>query len=251
MILKFNVFTRSRRSYSIQEIPILITSALKPSAKYTALQDFELRLDATIKALNSFIAIGVKHIVICDGSGVNLGPFLMKRVPENDATIEILYFTNDVDKVWLQGKGYGEGEIIDFALENSLLLKRFDYFAKCTGKLWVANYRRIVKNFNGVFVSNYIGRFSPSSLDTRFYIVEKNFYLSYLRDAFKETDDDNGNYLECVFFQRITKSGFKHWISTPYIRIFGLSGSSGNVTMPSRMNCILRTVRNYVQKWVF
>ena len=62
---------------SDKTIPLLLTSCIIVSAKYTALSDTELRLTETIKSLEKWTTTpDIEKIVICDGSGFDITPYV-------------------------------------------------------------------------------------------------------------------------------------------------------------------------------
>ena len=190
---------------------ILITSCVKVSAKRTKLTDKQKRIKLTLQSLKKWkkIAKGNK-IVICDGSNYDFTEDCKKKFKDND--IECLYFQNNYRSVKKFGKGFGEGEIIKFALKNSVFLKQADFFAKCTGRLWVDNFKELLRTWNGVFQCNFILKrnkfkilIKPQRVDTRFYIVKKRFYYKYLLHSYKNVRDEQFNFLEHEFFKSIFK----------------------------------------------
>jgi hypothetical protein len=136
-------------------------------------------------------------------------------------------FENDQEQVRLKGKGYGEGEIIKYALEHSELLATANSFAKCTGKLWVENYRSCQKAYNGTAGFSHFGSMAVTAVDTRFFIVRKEFYRSKLLGSHAECDDLGGKYLENVYCDSLRGMPRKDWMLSTYPNIRGVSGTSG------------------------
>ena len=190
---------------------ILITSCVKVSAKLTKLTDEQKRIKLTLQSLKKWKKIAKENkIVICDGSNYDFTTDC-KKIFKND-DIECLYFQNNYRAVKKFGKGYGEGEIVKFALKNSVFLKQADFFAKCTGRLWVVNFKKLLSTWNGIFECNFIlkrNKFKilaePQRVDTRFYIVKKKFYYKHLLHSYKNVRDEQFNFLEHAFFKSIFK----------------------------------------------
>ena len=163
--------------------PILLTSCVIVSDHSVSLKDENSRIRLTIESIEKWLAISSDlRLVICDGSNFDFSKIATEKFPQ--ANIECLFFENDRKSVGLYGKGYGEGEIVKYALQNSVYLKESDFFAKCTAKLWVENFFECLKCWNGTFLCK--GYFSNvfllkktqfSYVDTRFYLVNKSFYL--------------------------------------------------------------------------
>ena len=184
---------------------LLLTSCVHVSAPFVELSDPTKRAGLTLDSIEHWIRIAGKlDIVICDGSGYDFTKDVAQRFPQT--RIECISFKNDADAVLAFGKGYGEGEIVQYALEHSELLRQADYFAKCTSKLWVKNFPDILRRWNGLFQCQFglekpktIRNAKPSSVDTRFYMINKNYYLEHFIDAYKNVRDQDGYYLEHAF----------------------------------------------------
>lgn len=218
-------------------IPILLTSSVYVSTSLVQVIDPKMRANLVLDSIIHWTRVAPNSkIIICDGSGYNFSPEISRKYPELD--IECLSFENDKQAVMQHGKGYGEGEIIEYALNHSRTLKVCKVFAKCTGKLWVENFNQIAQHFDGNFqcqlsVENplSIRNIKPSFVDTRFYIANKKFYFKYLLKSHLNVRDLEGYFLEHSFkdafissFENI--SPFLFW-TPPLLR--GVSGTSGEI----------------------
>jgi hypothetical protein len=214
-------------------LPILITSAAKPNDPNSVkLTSFELRRDYTINALKKWQEISPKSsIIICDGSNYCFEKYCKLR-NINTNKIEFLSFENHTKRILQLGKGYGESEIIKYALKYSKILNQHEYFVKCTAKLWVSNFNKINTNFY-----NYSGLFRPyisytpfkppkiEYIDTRFYITHKDFYLRYLNNLY-----DYENFpisIEELFLRKFLELKVKKIFFYSLPVISGVSGGSG------------------------
>jgi hypothetical protein len=219
----------------MKNIPVLITSVAQPNAPFVALKDPEKRIDSTIESLKQWALISPGlEIVICDGSGYDFQKLIGATPLLKALNIEVLYFYNDLEMVKNKGKGYGEGEIIAYALNHSELLDKSDTFAKCTAKYWVNNFQECVASHrkNISIEKYYDSRYSLSyrACDTRFYVVEKDFYLKKLLDSHKASNDFQFYFLEHAFakdiiLNKIPRTDFK---IKPLV--YGISGSTGEFT---------------------
>lgn len=231
-----------------KSIPLLLTSCIVVSAKHTALSDSKLRLTETIKSLEQwFTTPGIEKIVVCDGSGFDLTPFV-HHLTNKAIDLEILAFHNDAANVLIKGKGYGEGQIVNYAISHSRILSNSTAFVKCTSKLWVSNYASCISGFNGRLGFDFNGWLTPRFIDTRFYIAAKDQYRSLLSDAHLQVDDDAGYYLEHAFIDAL--SGLKplDYAMVPTPRIQGVSGSTAKSYQPSSFKSLLRDVRSLCLK---
>lgn len=184
---------------------LLLTSCVYVSAPFVELNVPANRVELILESINQWINIaGNLFIVICDGSGYDFTKDVAEKFPQ--AKIECISFKNDAASVAAYGKGYGEGEIIKYALEHSEYLKRADFFVKCTSKLWVKNFPEILKRWNNKFQCQFglarpksIRNAKPAFVDTRFYIIKKDIYIEYFSNAYKNVRDQDGYYLENCF----------------------------------------------------
>jgi hypothetical protein len=211
-----------------ERLPILLTSAVTATAPFTKITDPSKRAAATVRALSKWMALCKDtDFVLCDGSGYDLTRDLEGWPAIDRSRIEVLTFENDRDQVGLKGKGHGEGEIIRYALSNSATLKSAASFAKCTGKLWVDNYGSCRKVYNGIAGFSHFGFLKLIAIDTRFFIVQKDFFEAHLMLSYIWCDDSRGRYLENVYLDSLSGIDRKHWMLPVYPRIRGLSGTSG------------------------
>jgi hypothetical protein len=184
---------------------LLITSSVHVAAPYVKVTDAQTRAQLILDSVGNWIRIAPQiKLVICDGSGYDFTAQIRQRFPTSD--VECLFFQNDKAAVFQYGKGYGEGQIIEYAIDHSSHLAKSEDFAKCTGKLWVENYSGVLRGYRGQLLCQLhirtlmsIRRIRPDFFDTRFYIVNKNFYNSYLRKAYLDVRDHHGYYLEHSF----------------------------------------------------
>ena len=232
--------------------PLLITSCVTPSDHTVGLANPGLRLFHTLEALehwgniNPFI-----KIVLCDGSNYNFEPIIKERFPNLD--VECLRFQNSKLKVAFQGKGYGEGEIIEYALKNSSTLDKCDTFIKCTGKLWVSNYDCFLKSWNGIFSANVhfknIFNFKRTKIeyvDTRFYIVNKKFFIENFLDLHFRTSFEKHGSIESLLYEKVTSLHLNRFIPISNPIINGVSGGCGAYYK----NNFKRQLKNYLKKMI-
>lgn len=231
-----------------QDIPLLLTSTIFPNASYTTITDNSLRLEQYRAAIYFWLAYTkVKKIVFCDNS--NVSPLsedeLINLQSVFDKKIEILNFFSDEKKVKEKGKGFGEGEIIKYALENSIHLKLSDSFYKCTGRIVVSNFDEITSNFHNESVFYLRSANLIDQIDTRFFLVKKEIYLKYIVDAHEYVNDDNYIYLEHCVFNSI-KGNTKNRYFTRYPKYLGVSGSTGDTyklsNLKYNLNCFLSMI---------
>ena len=235
-----------------KDFPVLITSSVTPQDNTVRLKSARERLKHTLDALAEWRQIAPHSpIIVCDGSGFDFSAYLDSlcgSVPH-----EALCFQNDIDLVKLYGKGYGEGEIIRYALQNSSLLRRFESFVKCTAKLWVANYPRIVSEYreplkiSGYFSNVFnLKKTIYSYIDTRFYIVQKEFYQRHFLDAHLLDLGDRKLGLEYQFKAALSKTQLQSYLFRHPLIMQGVSGGSGHHSKTGIRKRIKNELRNFL-----
>jgi hypothetical protein len=243
------VFSRKLQiGIPMEKIPLLITSAINVSAPGTTLADPSERLELTLKAIKRWLEnASIDSIVVVDGSGYDYSQQLQELALDSKKHVEFLCFQNDIEKVRSKGKGYGEGEIVLHALTHSKILSTARCFAKCTGKLYVRNYGKCLAAFDGKFMCGVYGHNRVRSLDTRFYLSSRDFWLTHFSDAHLQVDDPNGFYIEHSYFDRLQKSAVKGFTLPVPPLIEGRSGSDNiEYRIPSLYRRFVRRIRFYI-----
>lgn len=213
--------------------PVLLTSCVIVADHTVNLKDRDDRIRLTLQSAEKWLAIAPGlRLVICDGSNYDLTEAVRERFPA--ANIECLHFQNDAQKVGIYGKGYGEGEIVNYAIAHSAYLKESDYFAKCTAKLWVENFSDCLAGWNGscLLKGYFADVFSlrPTRfdyIDTRFYLVSKAFYAKYLAATYLKVHSDRGISLEHCFRDAVLENGLSGVLFGVAPVICGVGGGSG------------------------
>lgn len=216
------------------DMPVLLTSSVVAHDIGVALKDTDERLQLALESIEQWLRIDPDlPIVLCDGSSFDFAPLVAQRFPH--ARIECLHFENDQEKVKVQGRGYGEGEIVRHALAHSRLIAAAGCFAKCTSKLWVENFKECRQYWNGRFLCKgvFLNVFSPlrktefSYIDTRFYMVSTAFYRQHFEHAHVPIHKKSGYGLENCFHDIVVKNGIKNCCLPIAPVISGVGGGIG------------------------
>ena len=243
--------------YSLEnsrKIPVLLTSSVIAHDTGVSLQNSQDRIHFTLESIKHWLHIEPRlQIVLCDGSNYDFSKSVGDLFPESQ--IECLRFENDQVMVRKYGRGFGEGEIVRFAIQNSQLIAKAECFAKCTAKLWVQNFAECAANWNGklrlkgVF-SHVFSPFKATQLayiDTRFYIASCEEYKRHFQDAHHLIRKDDGYGLEdCyrdIFLQKKLSASL---FSVPPV-IYGVGGGTGTYYQ----NSLIRRLKERLRlKWV-
>lgn len=217
---------------------LLITASILPQEKrFLKLKDPKRRLCQYLNSLRFYIIqTNMSHIVMCDNSAYEFPSDKMLALAKRyGKELEILQFSGSERKISSRGKGYGEGEIIEYALTHSRLLKEADFFIKVTGRLKVRNIDQIAAHMDmdKIYINREIRDFRASQkqglqMNTVIYGMPKSVYMSEFADAYKEVWDIHKVYLEHVFYNRSVENGL-NVCNLPFFPVIaGISGTGGN-----------------------
>jgi len=234
--------------------PLLLTSSVIPTDLSGNLNDPSVRMMHTIESISEWLKIDKNiRIVICDGSGFDFSNTVKINFPS--ANIECILFDNDAQQIKKHGKGYGEGEIIRYAIEHSKLINESEVFIKCTAKLWVANFDQCLLQWNNQFMCSayFANVFSYKKttlkfVDTRFYISKKDYYLKHFSVAHTQLGNTVGRSIEDAFLDVIRQEKMKHiFFRTPPV-ICGVGGGSGKYYKSGVRRVLKDRLRNWIAR---
>ena len=214
-----------------KDIILLMTACINPINSYDTLviKSIDERLQQYLEALHFYIEdTSIQNIVFCDNSNyMTTQKAKMQNIAKQKGkSFEWLTYEGTA-KTALYGKGYGEGEIIEWALKHSKILKSNDYFLKVTGRLIVSNIDDIIKHMD-IRKNYFIGDMynSYKGIDTRFFGCTNMFYKEVLLDAYKTCNDKKGKIIEKEFYS-ILYHNYKIYGFKCYPSIIGCSAGSG------------------------
>jgi hypothetical protein len=214
-------------------VPILLTSSVVAHDKSVRLQDSAERARLALESIHQWRAIAPHNpLVLCDGSGFDFQPMVTPLL--GSGPVECLNFQNDVELVKRHGRGYGEGEIVHHAIDNSTLIKSAGSFAKCTSKLWVENFSTCMQQWNGRMLMKavFVDVFSPRKsttldyIDTRFYAMNVQEYRTHFLHAHEAIRSQQGYGLEESFRDVFLKTHIQGCLMNPPPVICGVGGGT-------------------------
>jgi hypothetical protein len=180
------------------QTPVLITTANNPpqGAPFLRMTNTVMRAITAKAALYFWIAQGAKNIVLADATASNLLTDLeLQEIETLQTRVEQISYKQDFETVRSKGKGYGEGKLIEYALDNSELLAGEKSFFKCTGKTYVRNLSTIADFVELNKLSSIFWRDMKDGTsmlpwtDCRFYYTSRNFAKQHLVPAYLASDD--------------------------------------------------------------
>ena len=210
---------------------LLLTGCINPQGMtMTALSDKEERKEQYVKAINYYLENTKFPIVFAENSGTDISILFKNAI--KSGRLEYLSFDGNHAKE--RGKGYGECEIIQYALRNSLTIRsaKDKRVAKITGRLIIKNINNIINIHNFFFSKQTVFCAINSNLsfpDSRFIIAPESFYYTFLKHK-EGINDSLGQYFEHILCQTI-KEEKQIQYSPFYIQpqIIGISGSDKRI----------------------
>lgn len=187
-------------------IVILLTACVNPNGmSFTKLQNVDIRQEQYIKAISYYLEYTKYNIVCVENTGINFNSYFDQHKHKN--RLECLtYIGNNYSKGL--GKGYGEAQIIKYAIAHSKYINKNTYLVKITGRL-------IIKNINTVInplllrLSNKIIQFdffSKHFINSTCFICPSQWILETIQTYGKLLNDTNGYYFEHMLYDSILKS---------------------------------------------
>lgn len=215
------------------------------------IKDTNVRLNQYLDSLNYAINEykTVETIIFCDNSNyLHDYRMLIEKAKLKGKNLEVLSFSGDIKSVINQGKGYGEGEILSYIFKNSKYIHNFESFYKLTGRLTVKNFDKInsYKNNENTFIyySKDMYGIEDSLVSTVFYKANKNTYMDYFINAYKDVKDSEMKFLEVVFCQIIKNYAITCRSFNTFPVISGYSGSTGLKYDQSNKKILLENILN-------
>ena len=208
---------------------ILLTGCIDPNGmSYTTLSNVEERKAQYIEAIHYYLSNTNYYIVFAENSGTDISNLFTHDI--NSGRMEYLSFHGNQNKE--RGKGYGECEIIQYALDHSEIIRSHNdqQIVKITGRLIVKNIKAISRLHTSLFPKRTVFCSINSDLsfpDSRLIIAPKDFFHSFLR--VKETiNDHKGYYFEHALGDTLKEEktfNYSPFFIHPLIK--GMSGSTG------------------------
>ncbi|MGI4848037.1 MAG: hypothetical protein ACRYGK_07875 [Janthinobacterium lividum] len=219
---------------------LLVTSAIAPpqGMPFLTLTDPGRRLLATRAALYRWADCGlVERIVICDATGVApLKRDDLELFAAAGVAVEQIVFEQDARLVATRGKGFGEGTVINHALDHSELLDIDERFFKITGKLFCVNFADIVitaKPTDCLFWNLHYQGAVRELIDTRFFHCSRDYWYDQLAEAYRLADDRYSEPVEKAVYPII--SGNCKSAYTNRALLSGRVGGDGGMADESRL----------------
>ena len=195
---------------------------------FTSITDNNVRLAQYKNAIDFYLSNTQYPIVFAENSGTKLNYLFRDSISSN--RLECLSFNGNQSKE--RGKGYGECEIIQYALSNSILINSNTncYIIKITGRLIVKNINSIIRIHRILLpLGNIICAINSdlSFPDSRIIMATKSFFQTFLKTK-NIVNDSKGYFFEHALLDTLKEEkGYK--FSPFFIKpeIEGISGTTG------------------------
>ena len=217
-----------------QKRVLVITSCIEPNENVLAvkIKDPEIRKVECLETLNWAITNTiVDEIILVDTNQFdffNKGKSFLELKEQSNIPVKLLSFRANQEEVVHRGKGYGEGEAIKYALQES---KGYDVYntmlIKITGGLEILNINEIMENAPQDCITINLNYPYHDMYDTRFYMIPFHLYEEYLVNCHKQVDDRKWICLEHLFYRSIINGRLKTRCTFTYPLYMGKSRSTG------------------------
>ncbi len=213
----------------------IITGTINPPQQMgqLALRDEKERLRQYEESIRFFLKSGAfSKIAFCENSNYGAEGFshLFEIAEREGIELELLSFQGNTQKSCIHGKGYGEGEIMEYVFSHSEIVHGESYFVKITGRLRVDNMKDIVFRMDeSRTYFNIPNRTIRDIYDTRIYGMSVEQFKRFFINAYDQVTDNEGLFLESVYTRIIQNNKIKIYNFPRYPRLVGISGSGGTI----------------------
>lgn len=211
---------------------ILVTGFLGvPTTEASALQNEQIRFDATCSALGSLRAAcsNLRILLAFTGSADSLQRLILKC---NWKSEDAICFAQ-ASESFPFGKGLLEHQLINQALEHWEIIHSDAKVLKLTAKYTVENLQDVLKFMQGsklgLFGWSHLGK---SMIDTRCFFFQAKIYRS-ISSTLNRIDDRQGYFMEHAVYDALRQLGIRPGLVRHRPLLTGMSGSSGMVMTPA------------------
>lgn len=207
---------------------VVLTCSLVPNTtRAVALADPGLRLGQYASALGSWAssARSAFDILWIDNSTASAASLhAVRRSPD---TVKILQRPELSCKEG-EGKGNGEARMIDAAVDWAVAAGHYDFVTKCTGRLFVRNFHRVVRADTRTIQAGL--RSDLMTADSRLFSAPLEVFRNHFSSMDMEIQEEYHVYMEHILARRILRAiadgvPFTPWPALPAYQ--GMSGSTG------------------------
>jgi hypothetical protein len=217
---------------------LLLTGCINPNGMtQTSLNNPKERRNQYENAIHYYLKKTHYQIVFTENSDIDISESFNDEI--KSGRLECLSFSGNQDKI--RGKGYGECEIIQYALDHSRIIRTSTHerIVKITGRLIIKNIKTILQTHQFLFSRSTTFCAINSNLsftDSRLVVASEAFFRKLLKRK-EFVNDSNGVFFEHILYQTIIEEKnipFSPFIIMPIIE--GYSGSTGHEYTNKKVN---------------
>lgn len=148
----------------------------------------------------------VRRIVFAENSNTTFDfASVVRHLEAAGKEVEVLVFDGNKEAARL-GKGFGEGEILEYIFNNSRLIHRSRSFYKITGRIFVDNFDLVSEYTTSpdAFRRKEGKAGKPSKVNTVFFKCSRALFETKLVHAYRQVDEPKGVYFEHVYFNALS-----------------------------------------------
>ena len=214
-----------------RETLVMTATFRAPETPYLIIRDERTRIQQYMCALVSWSrARRVQRIILAENSNTQFDfSRIVRYLEAAGKEVELLVFDGNKESPRF-GKGFGEGEILEYVYTHSRLLRLTDTFYKVTGRLFVRNFDLVsdATASRHAFRRKYAKKpGNPSKVDTTFFKCGLDLFETRLMHAYRQVDDMKRVFIEHMYFDLLQETDVGGFPLSP--EIVGQSASTGKV----------------------
>jgi hypothetical protein len=185
----------------------------------------------------------VRRIVFAENSNTQFDfSEVVRLLEEAGKEVEVMVFDGNSETPRF-GKGYGEGEILEYVYNRSRLLAATPVFYKVTGRLFVRNFDAVSEatTDTAAFPLNPPRDGRPRKAITSFFKCSRDLFETRLLSVYKQVSDEVGHRIEQVYYDQLVDLNVRGFRVKPVM--VGQQGSTGKMYEPYDED-IVRTARS-------
>ncbi|MEF2174955.1 MAG: hypothetical protein V3575_00675 [Candidatus Absconditabacteria bacterium] len=168
------------------------------------------------------------NIIFCENSNYKIDCLedIERTAKLFNKKFELIQFNADIEKIEKYSYHYGEAELLDYAFDNSILLKESTDFYKITGRYIIYNINELIEfceTSENYFYKGF-GLNSTLGVNTAFFKCSNEFYSKNIygkqTDFYKKSNKLNFIPLEKVYYLILKKILFKNHQKLKIIPIY-------------------------------
>lgn len=219
------------------QVVLLLTASVNiKDMVLTALKDAGVREQHYLEAISHYLSQTDLPILVVENTGHDFSGKLPAHIAESKRVEFISYAGNDFPKE--KGKGYGELELMNYAMEHSSLIDDQTTIIKVTGRYRVLNIRDFIRSAKNPKLQKCQASYFKGHRKafSGIFTFTRPFLRDYFMKNHEQINDSKGVYFEHVLASSLLEyqaDGFDYSLLPSYPRIAGISGTDN---LPHKTN---------------